>query len=116
MSLADLTVTEARRKLQSGEISSLALIDACLERIFERYDAILTLSAAGQAPLGLEATGDPVFCTLWTFLGVPAVSLPVLEGAQGLPIGVQVIGPRGDDARLLRSARWLVEAIEKELR
>jgi Asp-tRNA(Asn)/Glu-tRNA(Gln) amidotransferase A subunit family amidase len=80
-----------------------------LEGYFDRYGALLTPSAPGPAPEG-TATGNPVFCTLWTFLGTPAVSLPLLE-ADGLPLGVQLIGQRRDDARLLRTARWL----EKQL-
>ena len=61
----------------------------------------------GTAPRGLASTGDPAFCTLWTLCGVPAVSLPLMKGANGLPIGVQLVGPRDWDARLLRTARWL---------
>jgi Asp-tRNA(Asn)/Glu-tRNA(Gln) amidotransferase A subunit family amidase len=78
-----------------------------LEGYFDRYGALLTPSSAGTAPEGLGATGSPVFCTLWTFLGTPAVSLPLLE-VDGLPLGVQLVGLRRDDARLLRTARWLV--------
>jgi Asp-tRNA(Asn)/Glu-tRNA(Gln) amidotransferase A subunit family amidase len=48
-------------------------------------------------------------CTLWTFLGMPCLSLPLLHGENGLPLGVQLVGKRGDDARLLRTARWLVQ-------
>ena len=84
---------------------------AGLEQIFERYDAIITPAAPGQAPKGLEATGDPIFCTLWTYLGVPAVSLPLLQGGDGLPVGVQMVGLRGDDGRLLRTARWLIDKL-----
>ena len=87
------------------------VLNAGLDELFERYDAIVTPAAPGEAPEGLEATGDPAFCTLWTYLGVPAVSLPLLRGSGGLPIGVQLIGPRGDDARLLRTARWLTERL-----
>jgi Asp-tRNA(Asn)/Glu-tRNA(Gln) amidotransferase A subunit family amidase len=90
------------------------VLNAGLERIFERYDAILTPATAGEAPAGLEATGSPIFCTLWTLCGLPAVSLPLLEGASGLPLGVQLVGRRGDDARLLRSARALAERIQGE--
>jgi Asp-tRNA(Asn)/Glu-tRNA(Gln) amidotransferase A subunit family amidase len=72
----------------------------------ERYDAILTPPALGTAPKGL-ATGDPAFCVLWTLLGLPAVTLPLMQGANGLPMGVQLVGRRNFDARLLRTARWL---------
>ena len=60
-----------------------------------------------EAPAGLDSTGNPAFCALWTYCGTPAVTLPLMEGPNGLPVGVQLIGPRGDDARLLRTARWL---------
>ena len=73
----------------------------------QRYDAILTPAAPGAAPQGLASTGDPSFCTIWTLLGMPCITLPLLESANGLPIGVQLVGPRGGDARLLRTARWL---------
>ena len=75
------------------------------------YDAILTPAACGEAPIGLESTGDPIFCTTWTYLGVPAISIPLMEGVNGLPIGLQLVGPRGDDARLLRSANWLFNKV-----
>jgi Asp-tRNA(Asn)/Glu-tRNA(Gln) amidotransferase A subunit family amidase len=81
------------------------------ELFMERYDAILTLPALGTAPKGLGATGDPVFCALWTLLGMPAVSLPLMRGANGLPLGVQLVGRRDFDARLLRTARWLGEKV-----
>ncbi len=74
----------------------------------QRYDAILTPAAAGTAPKGLGATGDPSFCTLWTLLGMPAISLPLMQGENGLPLGVQLVGRKGFDARLMRTARWLV--------
>ncbi|MDZ7843074.1 MAG: amidase [Gammaproteobacteria bacterium] len=80
---------------------------AALPSIFDHYDAILTPSAPGQAPVGLESTGSPAFCTLWTFCGTPAISVPLLQGGDGMPIGVQLVGPWGDDERLLRTARWL---------
>ncbi|MDX1710194.1 MAG: amidase [Rhodovibrionaceae bacterium] len=79
-----------------------------LDELFDEVDAILTPATLGEAPQGLEATGDPTCCTLWTFCGTPAISLPLLEGPNGMPLGVQLVGRRGDDARLLRTARWLV--------
>jgi Asp-tRNA(Asn)/Glu-tRNA(Gln) amidotransferase A subunit family amidase len=78
----------------------------------ERYDALLTPAASGTAPRTLESTGDPSFCTLWTLAGVPAISLPIMRGANGLPIGVQLVGPPDGDARLLRTARWLANRVE----
>ncbi len=86
------------------------LLEAQLDAVFDHYDAILTPAAPGPAPLGLETTGSPVFCTLWTFLGMPAISLPLLE-IDGLPVGVQLVGQRRNDARLLRTARWLVNVL-----
>jgi Asp-tRNA(Asn)/Glu-tRNA(Gln) amidotransferase A subunit family amidase len=77
--------------------------------IFEQLaDAIITLSARGVAPQGLDATGDPVFCTLWTLTGFPSLNLPLLEGSEGLPIGMQLVGAPGRDERLLRTARSLI--------
>jgi len=75
-----------------------------LAQVFERYDAILTPATTGEAPRGLDSTGSPALCTTWTLLGTPAVSLPLMHGGRGLPIGVQLVGPRGDDGRLLRTA------------
>jgi Asp-tRNA(Asn)/Glu-tRNA(Gln) amidotransferase A subunit family amidase len=85
--------------------------DAVLAALFQRYDAILTPAAAGEAPVGLESTGSPIFCTIWTLCGTPAITLPLLTGAEGMPIGVQLVGQKGDDARLLRTARWLLDAV-----
>ncbi|MEP7283684.1 MAG: amidase [Rubrivivax sp.] len=87
-----------------------------LDSVFDHFDAVLTPATLGTAPAGLHATGDPVMCTLWTFLGLPALSLPLLHGADGLPIGVQLVGRRGDDARLLRTARWLTDTVQAALR
>ena len=89
------------------------LLNAGLDEVFDRYDAILTPAAPGEAPAGLERTGDPSFCTLWTLCGTPAITLPLMEGAGGLPIGVQLVGRRGDDARLLRTAGWLARHVEQ---
>jgi Asp-tRNA(Asn)/Glu-tRNA(Gln) amidotransferase A subunit family amidase len=82
------------------------VVESFDELFMERYDAILTPPALGSAPKGL-ATGDPVFCVLWTLLGMPAVTLPLMQGANGMPLGVQLVGRRNFDARLLRTARWL---------
>jgi Asp-tRNA(Asn)/Glu-tRNA(Gln) amidotransferase A subunit family amidase len=86
-----------------------------LGELFEqRYDAILTPAAPGTAPAGLGSTGDPVFCTLWTLAGLPALNVPLMVGDNGLPLGVQLVGPRHGDARLLRTARWLAARLASE--
>jgi len=93
-------------------VSLIGPMQESFEELFtQRYDAILTPSAPGAAPRGIEATGDPRFCTLWTLAGLPALSMPLLRGSNGMPIGVQLVGRRHFDARLLRTARWLVEAL-----
>lgn len=78
-----------------------------LGELFDEYDTLITPAAIGEAPTGLSHTGDPCFCTTWTLAGIPSVSLPLLQGSNGLPIGVQLVGGYLDDARLLRTARWL---------
>lgn len=83
------------------------MLSAGLDRIFDRFDAILTPAAPGPAPVGLETTGDPAFNTIWTFCGLPALTLPLAQSADGMPIGIQLVGRRGMDGRLLRTARWL---------
>src|SRR3990172_3414378 len=89
-------------------ISRIMPIHESLLELFEqRYDAILTPAAPGPAPKGLASTGDPSFCTLWTLCGMPCINLPLLQSANGLPLGVQLVGPRHGDARLLRTAKWL---------
>ncbi|HEY7714023.1 MAG TPA: amidase, partial [Candidatus Binatia bacterium] len=93
-------------------LSSIAPIhDSFVELFEQRYDAILTPAAASAAPEGLSSTGDPAFCTLWTLCGMPCVTLPLLQSADNLPIGVQLVGPRYGDARLLRTARWLAARV-----
>jgi Asp-tRNA(Asn)/Glu-tRNA(Gln) amidotransferase A subunit family amidase len=82
-------------------------------QLFEqRYDAILTPAALGSAPAAPASTGDPAFCTPWTLCGLPAVSLPLMQGSSGLPLGVQLVGAWQGDARLLRTARWLTTHVE----
>ncbi len=89
----------------------IPLLNAGFESVFERCDAIITPAAAGTAPRGLDSTGDPAFCSLWTLCGMPALNLPLMQGENGLPLGIQLVGPRGSDARLLRTARWLVARV-----
>jgi len=92
-------------------VARIALLNAGFDEIFDRCDALLTASAPGTAPKGLNSTGDPSYCTLWTLCGMPALNLPLMSGTDGLPLGVQLVGRRNDDARLLRNAGWLVQRV-----
>jgi Asp-tRNA(Asn)/Glu-tRNA(Gln) amidotransferase A subunit family amidase len=73
---------------------------------FDRYDVLLCPSTTGEAPVGTDATGDPLFCRGWTLLGLPCVHLPFGSGRNGLPVGLQLVGRQGEDHRLLASAQW----------
>jgi Asp-tRNA(Asn)/Glu-tRNA(Gln) amidotransferase A subunit family amidase len=95
-------------------LAKVPALIACLEEIFKRYDAILTPSTTGEAPKGLQSTGSPIFCTLWTLCGVPTVNIPLLKGANGLPIGVQLVGRRHNEGHLLRTAKWVMDNWESE--
>lgn len=76
------------------------------------FDVLIVPSAMGEAPKGLAATGDPVFNRTWSLLGTPCVHVPLTLGPNGMPLGVQVVGRIGDDARTLACAHW----IERQLR
>lgn len=76
------------------------------DEYFARYDALIAPATAGTAP-PLASTGDPAFGTLWSLAGMPALAMPLMHGPDGLPLGAQLVGRRDDDARLLRTARWL---------
>lgn len=90
--------------------TALALGRACRESLaalFAGCDVIIAPGATGEAPLGLEATGDPSMNVVWTLLHVPAVVLPWGRGERGLPLSVQVLGRIGEDSRTLACARWI---------
>jgi Asp-tRNA(Asn)/Glu-tRNA(Gln) amidotransferase A subunit family amidase len=96
----------------NSALGKVPILNAALEDIFKYYDVILTPATTGQAPKGLQSTGSPIFSTLWTLCGVPAISLPLLKGVTGLPMGVQLVGQKGNDGRLLRMANWLIKYLE----
>jgi Asp-tRNA(Asn)/Glu-tRNA(Gln) amidotransferase A subunit family amidase len=103
-------ITRARTITKAQYDDALAVktsAEGFFKAFFMDYDAIIAPSAAGEAPTFGNGTGDPIFCTLWTLAGLPCISLPMLVGETGLPIGVQLIGPAEKDDRLLRTARWL---------
>jgi Asp-tRNA(Asn)/Glu-tRNA(Gln) amidotransferase A subunit family amidase len=93
----------------SQYLDALTLAQACgaqLQACWRGCDVLLSLSAPGEAPQGLDNTGDSVFNRNWTLLGLPCVHLPTAAGPQGLPLGVQLIGPVGGDVALLGAALW----------
>jgi Asp-tRNA(Asn)/Glu-tRNA(Gln) amidotransferase A subunit family amidase len=103
---------EVRAADYLSAVGRIKLVNEIFIELFEqRYDAILTPAAPSAAPKGLASTGDPSFCTLWTLCGMPALSLPLLQNSAGMPLGVQLVGPRYGDARLLRTARWLARHV-----
>ena len=78
-----------------------------IDALFKTHDFILAPSSVGEAPAGLDFTGDPVFCRTWTLLGLPCIHLPFFKGNTGMPVGLQLVGAYGDDRRLLAAAHGL---------
>ena len=101
-------------KVTAGDyVRSLAARDVlygAVARALDGVSALITLSSAGPAPKGLGSTGNPVFNGMWTYLGVPCVTLPLMT-VGGMPCGVQLIGKRRDEGRLLAVARWVEEQV-----
>ena len=75
-------------------------------RFVSGFDAVLTPPAIGEAPEGIQTSGDPVFCSIWTLLGTPAITIPTGFGPAGLPLGLQLVGAERCDAGLLAVAAW----------
>jgi Asp-tRNA(Asn)/Glu-tRNA(Gln) amidotransferase A subunit family amidase len=86
---------------------------AALGPVFEEIDVLLTYSAPGAPPKGLDSTGDPRLNRLWTLLGTPCVNVPTLMADGNLPVGVQVIAPYGSDAKALAAARFVEQALKR---
>ncbi|QWE23501.1 amidase [Polynucleobacter sp. AP-Jannik-300A-C4] len=81
---------------------------------FQNFDAILAAPATGEAPKGLNFTGNPIFCSLWTFIGTPAIALPVGRSSNGLPLGIQLIGNYRADEKLLNVAEFAEQCFKAE--
>jgi Asp-tRNA(Asn)/Glu-tRNA(Gln) amidotransferase A subunit family amidase len=101
---AGLAVSPARY----DEARTLArLCRAVLPEIFGDLDVLVAPSTMGEAPAGIDATGDPIFNRIWTLLHVPVVHVPVGLGPRGLPLGVTVVGPLAGDRATLLAAEWI---------
>ena len=106
-----------RDRLDEGMAIGAAEVDAALAlarrcrrgfaAAIEGFDVLVVPSAPGEAPRGLASTGDPVFNRTWSLLHTPSVQVPVGCGPNGLPLGLQVVGRIGDDARTLAAAHWI---------
>lgn len=92
-------------------LGTRAALRTYLDELFGTYDAIVTPPATGEAPRTLAATGDPVFCVLWTLCGVPSITFPTGIGPQGMPMGLQVVGRYLDDRRTLQVAKWCISRL-----
>ena len=97
----------------NNALAKIDVANAYFNQFFHDYDAILTPSACGEAPKGLKSTGNPIFCTIWTYCGMPCINLPLLQGKNGLPVGVQLVSSLFDDERLFRNASWLTSKIKR---
>ncbi|HEX5588283.1 MAG TPA: amidase family protein, partial [Acidimicrobiia bacterium] len=106
------TIDPARRR---EVLDRAAAARADVDELFGDREVLLTLAALGEAPAGLDNTGDPRCARLWTLLGHPTVSVPGLTGATGLPIGVQLVGRPGHDAELLAAAAWLTGVLPEPI-
>ena len=93
----------------NSSVSKINDYSAFLDDLFDEYEAVLTPSTFGAAPAGLNSTGSPEMNTIWTSCGNPVINLPLLQNLEGLPVGVQIVGGKGDDGRLFRTSRWLLE-------
>jgi Asp-tRNA(Asn)/Glu-tRNA(Gln) amidotransferase A subunit family amidase len=91
-------------------VAAVRLAERCragLEAVFGAADVLLAPCVRGEAPEGLHYTGDPAFQAMWTLLHTPTVTLPTAIGPHGLPVGIQLVGLRYQDARLLAVSQWI---------
>ena len=120
---SDLLAPETRTALAKGDAISardyLTALDwrrtyaAGLAEVFSRCDAVLSPAAPGPAPKGLGSTGSAAFNALWSLTGMPALTLPLLEAEDGMPMGVQLAAGTYADGRLMRTANWLTRWTEE---
>lgn len=103
-------MTILARDYQRAELAR-EIHNEIFEARYDGFDAILCPASPGPAPAGIDKTGNPIFNGLWTYLGVPALTIPLFDD-KGLPFGLQLVGRRYEDGRLLRTARWLIHHLQ----
>jgi Asp-tRNA(Asn)/Glu-tRNA(Gln) amidotransferase A subunit family amidase len=89
-------------------LAAIPMLHSAVESVLHDAHVILTPAVPGEAPRQAATIGDSIFSTIWALCGVPCITVPLLRGEHGMPIGVQLVGARGDDARLLQVAQWLM--------
>jgi amidase len=99
------------RREYADALESRQALSRALDELLAAFDAMVTLAAAGEAPRGLQSTGDATFCSPWTLCGVPSVAFPTALGVQGMPMGLQVVGRHLDDVRTLEVAQWCADRL-----
>ena len=109
---AGMAISAAQQQAnQVAAAHGRVLVDTC----FDDCDFLLAPSTVGVATAGITTSGDPVMSRMWTLLGLPCIHLPFTTGAFGLPLGLQLIGRFGDDARLLQAAAWVHQCLRRSL-
>jgi Asp-tRNA(Asn)/Glu-tRNA(Gln) amidotransferase A subunit family amidase len=101
-----ITLPEHQNNLRRADEARMRVQDW-----FGDYDVLLTPSTKGEAPIFEQGTGDSLFCRGWSLFGVPCVHLPFTTGSQGLPVGLQMVGPRDRDFETLGIAQWAHEIL-----
>jgi Asp-tRNA(Asn)/Glu-tRNA(Gln) amidotransferase A subunit family amidase len=118
---ADMLSPSSREELMAGAaiprhryLEAQALLARCrtlFAAAIAPFDLLLTASAPGEAPAGLDNTGEAMFNRWGSGLRVPCLNLPAFRGPNGLPVGIQLMGAIDDDARLLRAAKWIAARV-----
>jgi Asp-tRNA(Asn)/Glu-tRNA(Gln) amidotransferase A subunit family amidase len=92
-------------------LAAIPMLHSAVESVLHDAHVILTPAVPGEAPRQAATIGDSIFSTIWALCGVPCITVPLLRGEHGMPIGVQLVGACSDDARLLQVAQWLVHRV-----
>ncbi|HXW41559.1 MAG TPA: amidase [Xanthobacteraceae bacterium] len=107
-------IENGRKISRDDYVAGMRRLDACralLRAVFDEFDVLLVPCVPGEAPQGLDFTGDPSLQAIWTALHTPTMTLPTHRGPHDLPVGIQLVAERYDDDRLFACARWIWDRI-----